>query len=209
MAFRAPVQQRSIESMNRMLDVGEQLCTEGGISALTLDSVIERAETSTGSFYARFGDMRGFLNSMHQRALGRLGADLEPVFARASMQDELESALMIIFSEGFEVLHRHRETTYFFVVGNSHDPESREIGAQFSIDLNDALSQIMKRFLPKSQSAATKRRVDMAARMVLAATFQQIMLEQAEVSRLTITPKAVASELAAMFSRYLLATPAK
>ncbi len=209
MALRAPVQQRSIESMNRMLDAGEQLCTEGGISALTLESVIELADTSTGSFYARFGDMRGFLDAMHQRALGRLGADLEPVFARASAQGDLESALLILFSQGFEVVHRHRETTYFFVVGNSHDPESREIGRQFAITLNDALSEIMRRFIPNSSSAAAKGRIDMAARMILAATFQQIMLEQQEISRLTLSKKTIASELAAMVSRYLLDTTTK
>jgi AcrR family transcriptional regulator len=202
------MQQRSIESMNRMLDAGEQLFSEGGSSAVTLESVIERAETSTGSFYARFGDMRGFLDSMHQRALGRLAAELEPVFARASMEDDLESALLTLISEGFEVVHRHRESTYFFAVGNSHDPEWREIGAQFSLGMNDVLCQIMKRFVPKSSSAAAKRRIDMAARMIHAATFQQIMLEQEELSRLTHSPKTVASELAMMFSRYVLDSPA-
>jgi len=208
MALRAPVQQRSIESMNRMLDAGEQLFIEGGSSAVTLESVIERAETSTGSFYARFGDMRGFFDSMHQRALRRIGAELEPVFTRASMEDDLESALLTVLSEGFEVVHRHRETTYFFAVGNSHDPEGREIGAQFSLGMNDALSQIMKRYVPQSSSAAAKRRIDMAARMIHAATFQQFMLEQQELSRLTHSPKTVASELATMFSRYVLDTPA-
>jgi hypothetical protein len=48
----------------------------------------------------------------------------------------------------------------------------------------------------------------MAARMIHAATFQQFMLEQQELSRLTHSPKTVASELATMFSRYVLDTPA-
>ena len=57
--------------MNRMLDAGEQLFYEGGSPALTLEAVIERAETSTGSFYARFGDMRGFLDAMLDRFVAR------------------------------------------------------------------------------------------------------------------------------------------
>jgi AcrR family transcriptional regulator len=76
MARRAPAQERSIASMNRMLDAGEQLFFEGGNPGLTLNAVIERAETSTGSFYARFGDMRGFLDAMHERVLRVLAVEL-------------------------------------------------------------------------------------------------------------------------------------
>ena len=209
MARRAPVQQRSIESMNRMLDAGEQLFFEGGSPALTLEAVIERAETSTGSFYARFGDMRGFLDAMHERVLGMLATEFEPVFAKASTEDDLESALQTLLTSGFEVVHRHRAQTYFFAVGNSHDPQWRAMGAQFSLQMTDVIAQIIKGFLPKSTSAAAKRRVDMAARMIHAATFQQIMLEQEELSRLTLSQKVIASELAAMLTGYLVETSAK
>ncbi len=50
MAPNKPVQERSLASMNRMLDAGEQLFFEGGSPALTLEEVIKLAETSTGSF---------------------------------------------------------------------------------------------------------------------------------------------------------------
>ena len=72
MARSAPVQARSIASMNRMLDAGEQLFYEGGSAAVTLEAIVERSETSVGSFYARFdmhvdvfeisreGEMAGF-----------------------------------------------------------------------------------------------------------------------------------------------------
>ena len=40
MARRAPVQERSIESMKRMIDAGEQIFYEGGSPALTLEAVI-------------------------------------------------------------------------------------------------------------------------------------------------------------------------
>ena len=209
MARRAPVQQRSIESMNRMLDAGEQLFYEGGSPALTLEAVIERAETSTGSFYARFGDMRGFLDAMHERVLGMLAAQFQAVFAKAAREEDLEASLRTLLTAGFEVVHRHRAQTYFFAVGNSQDPQWREMGAQFSLRMNDAMTQIMKGYLPKSSSAGEKRRIDMAVRMIIAATFQQIMLEQDEISRINMSQKAVAAELATMISGYLLATPAK
>jgi hypothetical protein len=138
-----------------------------------------------------------------------LATEFEPVFAKASTEDDLESALQTLLTSGFEVVHRHRAQTYFFAVGNSHDPQWRAMGAQFSLQMTDVIAQIIKGFLPKSTSAAAKRRVDMAARMIHAATFQQIMLEQEELSRLTLSQKVIASELAAMLTGYLVETSAK
>ena len=195
--------------MNRMLDAGEQLFYEGGSHALTLEAVIERAETSTGSFYARFGDMRGFLDAMHERVLGMLAAQFQAVFAKAAQEEDLEASLRTLLTSGFEVVHRHRAQTYFFAVGNSQDPQWRDMGAEFVLRMSDAMAEIMKGFLPKSSSAGEKRRIDMAVRMIIAATFQQIMLDQDEISRINMSQKTVAAELATMISGYLVATPAK
>jgi AcrR family transcriptional regulator len=209
MARRAPVQQRSIESMNRMLDAGEQLFYEGGSPALTLEAVIERAETSTGSFYARFGDMRGFLDAMHERVLETLAAEILPVLGKAALEPDLESSMRKTFTGTFEVVERHRVPLFFFAVGNSHDPEWREMGSQFSLAMNDAFTQLIKHYLPKFTSAADKRRIDMAARMGIAATFQQIMLDQDEFSHVNISRKVTATEYADMVCSYLRARRAK
>ena len=209
MARRAPVQQRSIESMNRMLDAGEQLFYEGGSPALTLEAVIERAETSTGSFYARFGDMRGFLDAMHERVLETLAAEILPVLGKAALEPDLESSMRKTFTGTFEVVERHRVPLFFFAVGNSHDPEWRDMGSRFSLAMNDAFTQLIKQYLPKFTSAADKRRIEIAVRMGIAVTFQQIMLDQNEFSRVNMSRKATATEFADMVCSHLRATPAK
>ena len=207
MARRSPVQQRSIESMNRMLDVGEQLFYEGGSAALTLEAVIDRAETSTGSFYARFGDMRGFLGAMHERILTMIAAELIPVLDKAAMEPDLESAVRKAFTGVFAVVERHRTALFFFAVGNSHDSEWREMGAQMTIGMGDVFTNLMKQYLPKFTSTTAKRRIEMASRMGIASVFQQIMLDQEELSRLSLTRKVIATEYADMVCSYLRATP--
>ena len=209
MARRSPVQQRSIESMNRMLDVGEQLFYEGGSAAITLEAVIERAETSTGSFYARFGDMRGFLSAMHERVLTMISAELLPVLDKAAMEPDLESAVRKAFTGVFEVVERHRTALFFFAVGNSHDSEWREMGAQLTIGMSDVFTNLMKQYLPKFTSTTAKRRIEMAARMGIASVFQQIMLDQEEFSRVNLSRKVIATEYADMVCSYLRATPTK
>ena len=208
-ARRVPVQQRSVESMNRMLDAGEQLFYEGGSPALTLEAVIERAETSTGSFYARFGDMRGFLEAMHERVLATVADEMLPVLAEAAAEPDLESALQKAIRGAFDVIHHHRVPLYFFAVGNSHDQEWREMGARFTIQMSDTFTRIIKGYLPKSTTAVAKRRIEAASRICIAAAFQQIMLDQEEVSRTSMSPKVLATELANMVYAYLRATPAK
>ena len=209
MARRSPVQQRSIESMNRMLDVGEQLFYEGGSAALTLEAVIDRAETSTGSFYARFGDMRGFLGAMHERILTMIAAELIPVLDKAAMEPDLESAVRKAFTGVFEVVERHRTALFFFAVGNSHDSEWREMGAQMTNGMSDVFTNLMKQYLPKFTSTTAKRRIEMAARMGIATVFQQIMLDQDEFSRVNLSRKVIATEYADMVCAYLRATPTK
>ena len=190
-----------------MLDVGEQLFYEGGSTAITLEAVIERAETSTGSFYARFGDMRGFLSAMHERVLTMISAELLPVLDKAAMEPDLESAMRKAFTGVFEVVERHRTALFFFAVGNSHDSEWREMGAQLTIGMSDVFTNLMKQYLPKFTSTTAKRRIEMAARMGIASVFQQIMLDQEELSRLSLTRKVIATEYADMVCSYLRATP--
>jgi AcrR family transcriptional regulator len=208
-ARRAPVQQRSIESMNRMLDAGEQLFYEGGSPALTLEAVIERADTSTGSFYARFGDMHGFLDAMHERVLQTVSAELLPVLAKAGMEPDLESAMRTAFTGAFAVIERHRVPLYFFAVGNSHDRTWREMGSRFTVGVNETYIKLIKSYLPTFTSAAAKRRIEIASRMSIATIFQQIMLDQTEFSTVNLSTKLVATEFADMVCTYLRATPSK
>jgi len=209
MARRVPVQQRSVESMNRMLDAGEQLFYEGGSPALTLERVIERADTSTGSFYARFGDMHGFLSAMHERVLQTVGAQISPVLAQAALEPDLESAMRKAFTGFFEVIERHKVPLYFFAIGNSHNREWREMGDRFLVDVNGTFVQLMKSYLPTFTGAAAKRRIEMASRLSIAAVFQQILHEQEEISSVNLSTRFVATQYADMACVYLRATPSK
>jgi len=208
MVRKAPVQARSVESMNRMLDAGEQLFYEGGGPALTLEAVIERAQTSTGSFYARFGDMHGFLEAMHERVLEIVVAESVPHLAKVAAQPDLESAMLAYSQAALELVDRHKAPMYFFVVGQSHDEASRAIGAQFSLASRDVFVGIVQSLLPNASSAVAKRRIEIAFRTFYATMFQRVMLDQSEISRIPMSRNMVATELATMVSGYLRSIPA-
>ena len=209
MARRTPVQQRSIESMNRMIEVGEQLFYEGGSSALTLNAVIERAGTSTGSFYARFGDMRGFSNAMHEQVLELVSVEFLKALTIASKEPDLESAVRAICIASFKTVSRHRFALYFFAMGNIHDPQGRALGTEFRHSMSDRFIELMKSHLPKTTNVAGKRRLETAARLAVAALYQQIMVDEKENSPFSIKEKDSAIALADVICLYVRATPTK
>jgi AcrR family transcriptional regulator len=192
-----------------MIEAGEQLFYEGGSSALTLNAVIERAGTSTGSFYARFGDMRGFNNAMHEHVLEIVSIEFLKAFAIASKQPDLESAVRTIFIESFKIVSRHRFALYFFAMGNLHDPQGRALGNEFRHSMSDRFIQLMKSHLPKTSNVASKRRLDLAARMGVASLYQQILRDEKKNYPPGISEKDLAKSLAEMICLYVRATPTK
>ena len=96
--------------MAKMLDAGEAIFAEGGDGALTVEAVVKRAGTSVGSFYSRFGDRDGLLQSMHERFLLRIGgaahvavaaAGNEKTLARRSRRTKTPTRRSAIWSSGW------------------------------------------------------------------------------------------------------------
>ena len=65
---RPPQQQRSQQTLERLLDAAEALLVESGSSGLTVAAVARRASSSVGAFYARFSDKEALLGTLHVRA---------------------------------------------------------------------------------------------------------------------------------------------
>lgn len=52
--FRPPKQDRSQETLDRISTAALELMAENGVEGATISSIVERADASVGSFYARF-----------------------------------------------------------------------------------------------------------------------------------------------------------
>lgn len=71
---KKPCQQRSRDSLERILKAAEGLITSKGFEALTIAEVVRRSRTSVGTVYARFPDKDALLHALHERVIMR---DLE------------------------------------------------------------------------------------------------------------------------------------
>lgn len=186
-----------------MLDAGEQLFLDGGSGHLRLNLILEKSQSSTGSFYARFGDMNGYLDALHVRALQRVEMALREVTAQAALEKDLFDTFNTYLHQLVKVLHRFKSTFYFFAVGNSQVQSFREDGVRFALAAQKNLMNLMKPYLSAPLSPDAMRRLDMIARLVAAMSFQQIMFEQKEVSALKLSDKNFARELALILSESL------
>lgn len=92
-AVRAPLQERSQQSLERILDASEQLIEERGFDALTVGEVVQRSRTSVGTFYARFNDKTALLRAVHDRVLSRLEATFDARLQAPSSSDSLAAAV--------------------------------------------------------------------------------------------------------------------
>lgn len=68
---RIPVQQRSVERVNQMLDVAAELLDEGGYDALSTRTVAARSGLPIGTIYRFFHDKRSLADALTRRNLER------------------------------------------------------------------------------------------------------------------------------------------
>ncbi len=80
---RAPMQRRSVERVQRMLDAAQQLVSEVGYDALTTTLIAERADVSIGSLYQFFPDKQAVVRAVALRNLERFSERLAELVSGA------------------------------------------------------------------------------------------------------------------------------
>src|SRR3954468_22455511 len=74
-ALRPPLQNRSRESLERVLDAGQRLLEEKGWDGFTVQEVSRRAKVSIGSIYARAPSKEALILAVYDRAVGRIAEE--------------------------------------------------------------------------------------------------------------------------------------
>jgi len=208
MPRNAPLQARSIASTEAMLFAGEFLFREGGASAVTLEAVIARAGVSTGSFYARFGDMQGYFDAIHTHALEMLSTKFNSLFFQASQAKDLETCLQTLLDGASKIFRENRDVAYFFAIENSNNSKWRVQGQKFEALLKKANVQIISAHVPRASTQTGKLRIEVAYNILVALNFDRL-LKQAGPGGVKRNEKNVNSELVTMLCNYLRATPSK
>lgn len=71
--LRPPKQARSRRTLDRICRASLELMEEGGVESATVAAIVERAETSVGSFYARFSGKDDLIRYLQDRIWAEAG----------------------------------------------------------------------------------------------------------------------------------------
>jgi AcrR family transcriptional regulator len=126
---KAPCQQRSRDSQERILRAAESLIKSKGFEALTTAEVVRRSRTSIGTLYARFGDKTALLHAVQDRVQSREEAAMRTELAKVdwsslTLEESVRRLLQIkqVATEGDGRLFEA------FVVHGATDPVLRAQG---------------------------------------------------------------------------------
>ena len=185
-----------------MLDAAEELFREGGGDALTVEAVIDRAGTSTGSFYARFGSRRGLFVAMHERFLETFGAAVQAVALEALDQSTLQESLHTFVLGVLTTVRRHRDTLLFHVIQNAHEPDMRAQGNAVTQGAFVLIVEIVRAHSSESVSIDLDK-VDLIGRALHGLTLQMMLFEDDEVTGRTMSDERCADVFTDMVMAYL------
>jgi AcrR family transcriptional regulator len=139
--YRPPRQERSRQSLERLLDAAEAQVREGGFESLTVAEVVRRAGSSVGALYGRFPDKLALLQAVQDRLHERI----EPGFLEEiEREPELDESLGQAVERLLGLLARHllSEPKLFnvFMMQAVFDSVLREGGERLNSRRRDAIT---------------------------------------------------------------------
>lgn len=191
--------------MNRMLDTAESLLDTGGPDALTVEAVVQAARTSTGSFYARFGDRQGLLVALQDRFLERLTASMVRAFDTSAPDGDLSRTIERLVVDFLDAFRTNRQAFVAFMLLNRSDRSMRDRGAQASRDAGAAIAHILEPHRSEIAHPDPALAADFVHRTLFAMAIQTVMFEDHEISNRDYTDQCRARETTTLLLAYLRA----
>ena len=188
-AIKAPRQQRSRDSQERILRAAEALIKSKGFEALTTAEVVRRSRTSIGTLYARFGDKTGLLHAVQERVQSREEAQMRAHLAKVDWDslslDESVRHLLEIKQMAAEGDDRLFEA---FVVHGATDPVLRAQGYRHKAAIEGLEVEILLRHVGEIGHADPEDAACVASRLAQAAQEEYVQRSLSGVSLPTEAP---------------------
>jgi len=180
---KAPCQQRSRDSQERILRAAEALIKSKGFEALTTAEVVRRSRTSIGTLYARFGDKTALLHAVQDRVQTREEAVMRAHTAKVdwdalSLEDTVRQLLEIkrIATEGDDRLFEA------FVVRGATDPVVRAQGYNHKAIIEGLEVEILMRHAGQIGHSDPEGAARVASRLAQAAQEEYVQRSLSGVS---------------------------
>jgi AcrR family transcriptional regulator len=181
-AVKKPCQQRSRDSLERILKSAEALIRAKGYDALTIAEVVRRSHTSTGTLYARFPDKAALLYAIHERVLDREEEELQSRLAEVDWDGLcLEETVQELVAIKCELAKGTEKLYEAFVVSGATDRVVRQRGYRNKAFEEDLEVQILLRHAEKIGPERAERAARIASRLWQAAREENVQRSKSGV----------------------------
>jgi AcrR family transcriptional regulator len=187
-AIRAPRQQRSQRTMDRVMKALEELLDEKPFERITMIELAQRSRTGTSSIYARFKDKNSLVLGVH----GRLTETVFPCLRKLTDPSRWEGKpLDLMLSASIDaVVKFYRQHSHIvraaLLVDQPFVYERQRQVLQFA---SDSFTALMIGLLPSENRKSTEQAVETAVRIVSAVMHQTLIFQSGPLIRKAISDK--------------------
>lgn len=201
---RPPRQQRSQETLDRILDAAAALVADKGFEDTPLQEIVRRAGTSVGAFYTRFRDKDGLLFALHERHLDEAIATtddaLDPArWAGAPLAEVVAAVVRFLVS----IYREQQGLLRAFVIRHHRDAEFRARQSRLARHLNRRLAELLSSRAPEIAHPAPERAIPLGLLGVLSTLDATILFGDMHAPDLVLSDDELAQELTRSWLAYL------
>ena len=201
---RAPLQDRSKRTLTRLLDAAEEIIRTRGVAALTIPGVAQAAQSSVGSFYARFADKGALLRTLHERACEQSVATAEAALDPAGWEGvPTREVIRAFVTFAVRVFAERRPMMLAFSAELAGDAGFAARRAAAAAGIARALRRLLLGRRASLGHPAPELAVDMALRLVTAVLEQRNGLDAGGLPDVAIADEALVDELTRAVLGYL------
>lgn len=194
---RAPQQDRSRTTKNRLLDAGQRLICHKGYHGTNSKEIAAEAGTAIGSFYAYFRDKKDLFIAILERYTDRIFASVPNLptqeLVRGEARDLLHEYVRSVI-QAHDLPELHRE----LYVSLRNDPDMEMLIERWQQESVRRIERALQ-----SASSHLRTRDTQAAAVLLHATLEAV-IQRITLYRVAVDQGQLVEELADMFTRYLL-----
>jgi AcrR family transcriptional regulator len=208
--LKAPVQQRSRASLERLLRAGAKLLAEEGYDGFKIPELSKRARVSTGLIYGRFENKDALVQAIHERVLTRI-AEEHRLLARDAPPDDADLAAAIdrTIAEARAIFDQELRLLAIFFARGSVDPVIREQGAAWIECLRLRIVSALLAHREEIRHPDPERAAQMSCQIIVANLMRRVTVgDMSEGLRGSLTGDELATELSLVCRLYLGTTPA-
>lgn len=187
-AIRAPRQQRSQRTMDRVMKALEELLDEKPFERITMVELAQRSQTGTSSIYARFKDKNSLVLGVH----GRLAELVFPCLRKLTDPSRWEGkSLDLMLSASIDAAVKfYRQHSHIvraaLLVDQPFVYERQRQVLQFA---SDSFTALVLEMMPGGNRKAMVQAIETAVRMVSAVMHQTLIFQSAPLILKSVSDK--------------------